>query len=186
MSRIAPAAPEVYEPLFGADAPLSMQIYARAGAVAEHLGGFLGAVYTGGRLPPRLVELVRIRIAWHNQCRSCMATRYGFGTEAGVDEELVCALEHPPEAGALDDAERAAIAYADLMARDHLAIDDAAYDRLREHFDEALIVELGVLCGMCIGLGRLAATWDMVEDLPERFREPGVVTPWGGTEVVHA
>ena len=34
---------------------------------------------------------------------------------------------------------------------------------------------------MCIGFGRLSATWNMVEDLPERFQTSGDApeTPWG-------
>jgi hypothetical protein len=53
------------------------------------------------------------------------------------------------------------------------------YDKLREHFTEPQIVELGLNVAMCVGVGRLSATWDMVEELPERFRADGEVTPWG-------
>ena len=30
-------------------------------------------------LPARLLELVRLRVAFHNQCRSCMSVRYSYG-----------------------------------------------------------------------------------------------------------
>jgi len=55
------------------------------------------------------------------------------------------------------------------------------YDGLREHFTEAEIVELGLNCALFVGMGRLAATWDVVDQLPERFqaRDAGPVTPWG-------
>ena len=46
-------------------------------------------------LPARLRELVRLRIAFHNQCRSCMAMRYADAVDDGVTEELVCSLERP-------------------------------------------------------------------------------------------
>lgn len=136
-----------------------------------------------GTLSPRLVELLRLRIAFHNQCRTCMASRR---TPDLVGEDLVCSLERPHEAPDLTEAERAALRFADLFAADHLAIDDAVYDSLRAHFAEGELVELGMTCAYFVGFGRLAATWDIVEDLPSGFAERGdrPVTPWGHDEVV--
>ena len=132
-------------------------------------------------LPTRLRELVRLRIAFHNQCRSCMAMRYADAVDAGVSEDLVCSLEKPLEAPNLTDAERVALRYADLLATNHLAIGDALYAELSQHFSAKQIVELGSWCAICVGFGRLSATWNMVEDLPERFQAVGdaPVTPWG-------
>ena len=82
------------------------------------------------------------------------------------------------EATDLSAAERSALQFADLFATDHLAIDDAVYDDLRRHFTEDELVELGVHCALCVGLGRLAATWAVTDELPEAFRvadEPGAV-----------
>jgi AhpD family alkylhydroperoxidase len=188
MARIAPAAPAQYEPLFGADAPLNLRIHANRPALASAFATFATAVmFEESELPPRLVELVRLRIAFHNQCRSCMAIRYTPGREAGVDEALVCSLERPQDAPDLSDAEHAALGYADVMATNHLAIDDTTYDGLRAHFTEPEIVELGVLSALCVGFGRLDASWDMVDELPERFRRRGVtITPWGEGDVVRA
>ena len=38
--------------------------------------GFGAAITINRTLPERLIELVRLRVAYHNQCRSCMAIRY--------------------------------------------------------------------------------------------------------------
>ena len=134
-------------------------------------------------LPDRLVELVRLRIAFHNQCRSCMAIRYGDAVADGLTEDLVWSLEQPMEATDLTGAERAAIRYGELFATNHLAIDDDVYDELRRHFSEGEIVELGLHVALCVGIGRLAATWNMVEELPDRFRAEGEIAPWGGDAV---
>jgi alkylhydroperoxidase family enzyme len=143
------------------------------------------AVLHGDRLlSDRLCELVRLRIAYFNQCRSCMATRYPGAVADGLTEELVCSLERPEEAPDISEAERAAIRYGELMATDHLAIDAAVYDNLRKHFSEAEIVELGTYAAWCVGFGRLAATWHVVEALPNRFQEDEVATPWGGEPVM--
>ena len=142
---------------------------------------FGGALKLHSVLSARLRELVRLRIAFHNQCRSCMAMRYADAVDAGVTEDLVCSLEQPQEATDLTAAERVALRYADLLATNHLAVDDTLYGQLKEHFTEMEIVELGMVCAVCIGVGRLSATWNMTEDLPDRFRGAGddPVTPWG-------
>jgi AhpD family alkylhydroperoxidase len=142
---------------------------------------FGAAMRQHGVLPARLKELVRLRIAFFNQCRSCMAMRYADAVDAGVSESLVCSLERPQDAADLTDAEKVALRYAERLATDHLAIDDAMHAELAQHFDHRAVVELGMYCGMCVGFGRLAATWSMVEDLPERFQadDDAPVTPWG-------
>lgn len=44
-------------------------------------------------------------------------------------------------------------------------MDDAFFDRLREHYDDEQIVELGMMIGQFIGFGRLL----MVLDLEPKF-----------------
>jgi AhpD family alkylhydroperoxidase len=144
---------------------------------------FGGALKQNRSLPDRLVELVRLRIAYFNQCRSCMAIRYSDGVADGVTEGLVCSLERPQEASELTPAEKAAIRFGELMATDHLAITDATFAELREHFSEAQIVELGMTCAFFVGFGRLAATWHMVEDLPAAFQAAEAIAPWGQDKV---
>jgi AhpD family alkylhydroperoxidase len=145
---------------------------------------YRAALEEEGTLPPRLVELIRIRLAFHNQCRSCMAVRYRSGIDSGVTEDLVCSLAKPAEAEDLTAAERAALRFADLLATDHLSVDDSVYDDLRAHFAEGEIVELGLRCARTIGFGRLNATWMNIDHLPDRFKDAnGILTPWGGETI---
>ena len=145
-----------------------------------------GAVRETGCLSPRLMEFVRLRIAFHNQCRSCMSVRYQSAIDDGLTEDAVCSLERPAEASDLTDAERTALRFADLFATNHLAIDDAVYDDLRNHFSEDQLVALGLHCALCVGLGRLAATWHVVDDLPDEFRgDSGApLAPWSANSAV--
>src|SRR5262249_26990793 len=120
------------------------------------------------------------RIAFHNQCRSCMSVRYQSAIDDGLTEGLVCSLEKPAEADDLSAPERSALNFADLFATDHLSIDDTVYDDLRRHFSEADLVELGVHCAYAVGMGRLAATWAVTDDLPDAFRVTSdtPIAPW--------
>ena len=82
----ADAMPAVTQSLF--------DIIARCPATAKAFVGMFAASKTEGTLSPRLVELLRLRIAFHNQCRTCMSIRYKDGLDAGVTEDLVCSLEN--------------------------------------------------------------------------------------------
>jgi AhpD family alkylhydroperoxidase len=179
MSRIPPAPADHYVPLFGAHPPLRQQIYAWNPAIAVPFAEFMGRFRDASCLPARMVELVRLRVAFHNQCRSCMAVRYSAGAEDGVTEELVCSLERPAEAADLTPAEKAALAFADLFATNHLAITDETFAGLRDHFTEPELVDLCFQVAMFVGVGRMNAVLDLVDDLPEEYAERGtVLAPW--------
>lgn len=163
-----------------------LRIMAHAPEITKGYMQFAAAFANHRSLPRRLVELVRLRLAFHNQCRSCMAIRYRSAVDDGVTENLVCSLERPYEAPDLSEAERAALRYADLSATDHLSIDDAEFDALRRHFSEAQIVELGLWIANCIGFGRMAAAWNMIEELPQAYQRPAGATlsPWTQQDAV--
>ena len=54
------------------------------------------------------------------------------------------------------EAEAAAIALVDALVR-RLAVDDALYARLCEHFDEAQLIEMTQLVGLYTGVAMLVA-----------------------------
>ena len=163
-----------------------MRMFAHRAPLAKGLALFGGALKVHRTLPDRLVELVRLRVAFHNQCRSCMAIRYADAVAGGVTEELVCSLEEPTHAADLSAAEKAALGYADLFATNHLAIDDTTFAALKQHFSEAEIVELGMTVAFFVGFGRLGAVLNMVEELPSRFQDQSIdtLTPWGEAAIV--
>lgn len=159
-------------------------IFAHRPALAPAFTAFSVALRRDAQLPPRLRELVRLRIAFHNQCRTCMSIRYDDARADGVSEGAVCALQAPSVGDELSDAERAAVAFADLFATDHLAIDDRTFAGLRQHFDEGEIVELAMVCAHYVGSGRLMAVMDVTEDLPSGATVDGVVAPWDLDETI--
>ena len=190
MSRIQKLAIEDWDPdlraMTAADeaTPLEqgmMRMMAHTPEMAKGMIAFSGALFRNRSLPRRLVELVRLRVAFHNQCRSCMAIRYKSAVDDGMTEGMVCSLEKPQEAADLNEAEKAALRYAELSCVDHLSISEATFDDLRGHFSEAQIVELGLFTAFFIGFGRLSAAWDMIEELPPAFQNKAapVVAPWG-------
>jgi AhpD family alkylhydroperoxidase len=157
-----------------------LRVFAHNPDLAKGVLGFGHTLYQSSQLPRRLVELVRIRVAFHNQCRSCMAIRYQSALDDGLTEGAVCSLERPEEATDLTPAEKAALAYVDISSTNHFAIDDTTFDALRPHFCEREIVELGAFIAFFIGFGRLSAAWHLVDDLPDGYqRNDGLtIAPW--------
>lgn len=188
MTRLTKIPVEKWEPeliaLTGADGATQLEqgllrIMAHAPPLAKALATFGTSMWQNHTLPRRLLELIRLRIAFHNQCRSCMAIRYQSAVDDGLTEGMVCSLEKPQDAPDLTDAEKSAIKYADLSANDHFSIGDATFAELRRFYTEAEVVELGMFIAFFIGYGRLGATWDMVEELPKSFQDKStIMTPW--------
>jgi alkylhydroperoxidase family enzyme len=186
MTRLAPidaaTLPDGLRAQYEAASPLDRSMMTPTLHAPELMGAlheFAAILGRKGRLPARLVEMIRLRIAFHNQCRSCMAMRYRSGLDDGMTEGDVCSLERPEEAPDLTPAEKSALAYADVSALNHFAIDDGVFEGLRLHYSEAEIVELGLYIAYFTGFGRLVAAWDISEELPGAAGDrSATAAPW--------
>lgn len=109
----------------------------------------------------RILELLRIRSAQLGECQPCMQSR----KHDSVTEDDVACLVSPggPE---LNEQERLAVEFLDLLSADHHAIDDEFYRRLGAHFTAAQIVELGFACANSMGLHRFIHTLDIFGETP--------------------
>jgi alkylhydroperoxidase family enzyme len=140
---------------------------------------WMATAMAGRSLSRRLLELVRLRLAFHSQCRSCMAMRFSSALDEGFTEDLVCSLEKPMEAPDLTDQEKAALEYADIFATNHFAINDETFAKLRQHFSDAEIIELGMFVGFFHGTGKFLSTLDMTEELPKAYQDKSQkAAPW--------
>ena len=85
-----------------------------------------------------------------------MTVRYAGARQAGLTEEKI-ASRHDESSARFSAPERVALRFAELMAVDHLKIDDALFAELRGRVTGAEIVEFGVSIGLFLGLGRFNA-----------------------------
>lgn len=111
-----------------------------------------------GLLEPRLKELVRLRIATLNGCKTCKAARLD---PTVTEEEALTGVDHPTDA--FTERERAAIALAEKMAVDHFSIGDDTIRELKTVFTEGEILELMMMAGQYIGFGRMLAILQLEE-----------------------
>ena len=171
MSRVPLADPEALPPFLKAmhdnARPDDWSTRHCARAFAAHpalLESYLGFYYpfhsTGGVIEPRLKELVRLRIATLNGCKTCKAAR--LARDVVAEGEAAVGVDRPEEAS-FSPRERAALRLAETMALDHFSIGDDAVRELREHFSEAELLELMMMAGQYIGFGRMLAILQLEE-----------------------
>jgi uncharacterized peroxidase-related enzyme len=134
---------------------------------------FYSPMVRKGVIEHRTKELVRINIAFHNQCKYCMATRYGSGRRAGIDEPLVDQIPDY-EHGGFTERERAALAYSDQLVFDLPEVSSDVVDRLRGSFADAEILELTWAICLWIETGRLFAALDVPYAGPGSTAMPSV------------
>jgi alkylhydroperoxidase family enzyme len=102
-------------------------------------------------LPVRLKELVRLRLATFSGCKACKSARMAEDVLA-EEEALGVDTERAKEFSA---EEQAALDFGEKLAIDHYSIDESDFAKLREHFNDAQILELVVLTGVIyLGFGR--------------------------------
>ena len=106
------------------------------------------------RLTPRIKELMRLRIATLNGCQTCKAARLSAET---IPEPQATGIDDYASSAHYEPAEKAAVRFAEMLATRHFEIDDEEILALREHFDDAEILELMMMAGQYIGFGRMLA-----------------------------
>jgi AhpD family alkylhydroperoxidase len=137
----------------GAPDPRVVRIMTRSSAGIAWVKCWNSVLYEG-KLPHKLKEMCRIRISVAHKCGYCSTVRSNVARAEGLSEELVNDVLN--DGVTLSPREKAALEYTDLFKSGDDAIDsDAVYDRLREHFSEEEIIELGMLCAQTVGVGRL-------------------------------
>jgi alkylhydroperoxidase family enzyme len=102
------------------------------------------------RLDPRLHELVRYRVAQLNACTLCLDFRR---PDSGLTEEVLAQVGQPA-AGAFSPAERTALAFTEQFCTASAAISDDLLSELAGHFTPAEIVDLTLLIGKYLAMGR--------------------------------
>jgi len=144
----------------GAPDPRVVRIMVRSSAGRAWVKCWNSVLYEG-RLAHKLKEMCRIRISVSHKCGYCSTVRSNVARADGLTEELVQDLLN--EGARLSPREKAALEYADLFKSGDEAIDsDAVYARLRKHFSEEEIIELGMLCAQTVGVGRLVRSLGIV------------------------
>jgi len=107
-------------------------------------------LFKNGVLDHPIKELCRLYISRSVQCDYCGNQRSVKAAGAGMIEDDVKDLLNFEKSKRYDERQKAALAYAEAIAW-HLDTDDAFWQRMRRHFSEPELVELGCMIGLTLG-----------------------------------
>ena len=84
--------------------------------------------------------------------------------QQGMDDDLYNAVSRYYEVDDFTDREKLAIEFGERFAIDNTTIDDAFWGRVSEHFSDAEMLELTMVAGFCVGVGRALQVLDVAVD----------------------
>jgi alkylhydroperoxidase family enzyme len=135
----------------GTPRPESSAIRAHVPACFWFFADSWNNIFRNGVLDHSLKELCRLYVSRSVTCEYCGNQRSVKATQSGaVIEDQVLDLLNFEKSAAYDDRQKAALAYAEAIVW-HLETDDAFWERLYRHFNEAELVELGCMIGLTMG-----------------------------------
>ena len=129
-----------------------------------YVNQFYGNVFRGGKVAQRYKELLRLRLSTLHGCRFCNQGNRLDALEAGLTEAHIAAFDRP-ESGPFTPAELAVLALGAELALTHSTgvLSEALHGQLAAYFDDAQILELGLVGGILAGVAKFMFTYDLVE-----------------------
>jgi AhpD family alkylhydroperoxidase len=100
------------------------------------------AMEKAGKVDAKLKSLAETKAALMVGCEFCIDIGSHVSASHGVTDEQLLALPRHREATCFTELERLVIDYAEAMTKTPAAVSDELFAALREHFDEAQLVEL--------------------------------------------
>jgi uncharacterized peroxidase-related enzyme len=125
-----------------------VKVFAHRPAALRHIMGLLLEMADNPILNKRHLEIAIVTVSAINRCDYCVAHHgprlLDFGLSRAVVDHILD--DDCPE---LDPIDRLVRDYAAQVTRDHNRVPDRLFDALRDHFDEAQIVELTLRITLC-------------------------------------
>ncbi|MGY6271099.1 carboxymuconolactone decarboxylase family protein [Achromobacter denitrificans] len=157
-SRVAPVAPGTRGELAALEARIAAargrisplyQALLNSPAVVEGWEAMLTAIRQKTSLPPRLRELIILRVATLNRAPYEFEAHVPYALAAGMPPALVEQLREGPEPAGLSGlapGEAEVLALTDAMTRD-IEVPDSVFAPLRARYDDTQLVELAATVG---------------------------------------
>lgn len=128
---------------------------------------FYGKLFRSGRVEQRIVELARFKLANVHGCASCNRGDRIASLEAGfTDAQLDAIADY--ENGPFSEREKVALALAEVIALTNPlgAVTPELYARAKQVFDDAELVELGLIMAVLAGVAKFVFAYDLLEKEP--------------------
>lgn len=142
-----------------------VEVFAQAPDVLDFvLDKFYARLFFGGTVEQRYKQLARLKLSVLHGCQTCNRQNVPGALEAGFSREQIDALFAGGDAP-FTDAERAVIAYAAAVSLTNMEgrLSPDLHARLRRHFSEPQILELGTVMAVICGMAKLSFVLDVVD-----------------------
>jgi alkylhydroperoxidase family enzyme len=134
----------------GTPRPESSAVRAHVPACFWSFANSWEAIFRNGVCDHAIKELCRVYVSRSVKCEYCGNQRSEQAAKQGLHEAQYDDLLNFEKSGRYDERQKAALAYAEAITW-RLATDDASWDRLRAHFTEPELVELGCFVALTMG-----------------------------------
>ena len=134
----------------GTPRPESSAVRAHVPAAFWFFANAWNDLFRNGICDHALKELCRVYISRSVKCEYCGNQRSEKGRSQGLVEGQYDDLLNFESSETYTERQKAALAYAEAIAW-HLDTDDEFWARMRRHFDEPELVELGCVIGLTLG-----------------------------------
>ncbi len=129
----------------------------------EFYDGLFYNQHKGMRVDVRTKELLRLKLSKQHGCQFCNRFNTVEAKEAGITDAMIDAIFDisSPE---FNDKDRAVLMLAEEMMLQNMEGQLSAdlYQRLRAHYDEGQIIEIGFIAAVLTGVAKWIFTFDMV------------------------
>ena len=134
----------------GTPRPESSAVRAHVPAAFWFFANAWNDLFRTGIVDHEIKELCRVYVSRSVKCEYCGNQRSEQGRGLGLVEGQYDELMNFEDSLSFTDRQKAALAYAEAIAW-HLDTDDEFWARMRAHFDEPELVELGCMIGLTLG-----------------------------------
>jgi uncharacterized peroxidase-related enzyme len=142
---------DIYERFAVGYGPFRNQVavFAHVPAALRHLMAMLMELRAANTLPKRYLELAIVTVSELNECDYCVAHHKPFLATEGISpvgaNRVLDYADHPE----FDAVDRLVVEYTIATWNEPHRLPDRMFDRLREHFSEAQVVELTLRITLC-------------------------------------
>jgi len=119
-----------------------LEIYAHVPGLLRGYGRLEQATAKLRRVDWRLQVLAELKVTTLTQCEFCIDLASQIARRSGLSDEQLLALPRYRDSELFTGLEKLVMDYAVGMSRTPVEVSDALFAELREHFDEAQLVEL--------------------------------------------
>jgi uncharacterized peroxidase-related enzyme len=142
---------DIYERFAAGYGPFRNQVavFAHVPAALRHLMAMLMELRAAATLPKRYLELAIVAVSQMNACDYCVAHHKPFLAVEGISAAGADRVLEYPDHPEFDAVDRLVVEYAIAAWNDPHRLRDGLFDRLRQHFSEAQIVELTLRITLC-------------------------------------